>query len=99
MDRDKRGVREEERAKGEKGVEERRITSIMWRGVDGADKEIRRGIIRERARIVTGKRVIFNRMRDRIGEGGRRRVITESRRKEDREALLGKGERYGEDGR
>ena len=84
--------RKKERKKAKKREEEqrrvRRRRNIIWKGIEGEDKEKIRMIITRLTRDVTGERKEIRRLEEREGEGGRKEMIAEMESEEDKEKIL-----------
>ncbi|XP_011866114.1 PREDICTED: DEAD-box ATP-dependent RNA helicase 42-like, partial [Vollenhovia emeryi] len=76
---------------GEKREEDRR-RSLVWRGVEGKDREERLWRIRRAVKNTIGRDIEIGEIVERIGERGRVVVITEIMEEEDREETLMKAD-------
>lgn len=87
--RREREKEEEERGRKAKGERRRRERSIVWRGIEGEDKEERRAFVEGIMKRALGKMAATRRAEERIGEA--RRWIVEMANEEDKEEVLERG--------
>ncbi|XP_046145873.1 vicilin-like seed storage protein At2g18540 [Osmia bicornis bicornis] len=85
---DDREWREEWEKRMEEERKERRKRSIVWKGVDGRDKEERSRRINIMIQLELGKKTEPRKMTEVLGEGGRRVILTELETEEDRRKIM-----------